>query len=338
MLRFWCDRVRQAGRTVLAVVLAGAVTAGAAAQPAPVIAGADAPALQQALAQWLEDDEGAALTALAGLATQGNRAAQVLLGVIDKSPALQGPWLSRLPRADRVALMRAPGGLSGRSWLAEAADQPVAAAWLALLRADSGPEVGAQLLALGEARAARQALVTLAAREHPELATAWHDWMDPDLAFVVWHRARPALQDRIAALVPAGHPQRALMGLPGLAADWDDWLAHSPGALPLRSLCAADCPETQASCRRAAMAAMGGPVVALTLGSPVEALIPQDRFLASPRGRAAMRRRILLAADVRGRAALLARATAADACLGSHLTAEIDRYRQVRNGVTEPDG
>lgn len=311
----------------VAVVLG--LTAAALAQVA--LPGAMEAGFVQARAAWLADDEETALVALAGLARSGNRAAQVLLGVIEKAPELQGPWLSRQSRDARVALMRAPGGMSGRSWLTEAADQPLAAAWLELMRADSGPEVGAALAALGETRAARVALAALAAREHPDLRERWSDWMDPELAFVVWPRATDALRDRLVAAVGPDHPQRAMMGAPPPEGGWAAWLAGNPAAAPIRALCEAECPGSQPACRQAAHAALGSHIAALTLGSPVEALISQDEFLASARGRAAVLRRMLLAADARGRPALIARATETDACLGTRLVAEAERYRAVRS-------
>lgn len=297
------------------------------------IAGAADPAFLAARAAWLADDEAAALAALAGLAQSGNAAARVLLGLIDRFPELQGPWLSRLPRAERLALMRAPGGMSGRSWLGETARTPLAAAWLDLMRVEAGPETGAALAAMGEGRAARLALSMLAAREHPAVRDDWQDWMDPELAFVVWPRASDALRARLDAAIGPEHPQRALMGEAGPAAGWADWLAESPVAAPFRALCAAECPDSQPACRLAAHAALGSQVAAVTLGSPAESLIAQDEFLASPRGRAAVLRRILLAADARGRPALIARATDSDACLGARLAAEADRYRTIRDGV-----
>jgi hypothetical protein len=296
------------------------------------IAGATDPAFVAARAAWLADDEAAALAALAGLAQSGNAAARLLLGLIDRFPELQGPWLSKLPRADRLALMRIPGGLSGQSWLASA-DTPLAAAWVELMRVEAGPETGATFAALGEARAARVALTMLAAREHPALRNDWYDWMDPELAFVVWPRASDALRARLDTAIAPDHPQRGLMGWPAPEAGWSDWLAQSPVAAPFRALCAAECPDSQAACRSAAHAALGSQVAATTLGSPVEALIAQDEFLAAPRGRAAVLRRILLAADARGRPALIARATEADACLGNRLAAEADRYRTIRDGA-----
>jgi hypothetical protein len=302
------------------------------------IAGAEAPGFLLARAAWLEDDEAGALSQLGELARQGNAAAQVLIGLIDKSPWLQGPWLAQLDRGERISLMRAPGGLSGRSWLTHAADEPLAATWLAILRPDGGPEVGAAFAAMNEHRAARDALATLAAREHPGLGSVWGDWMDLEMAFVLWPRADDALRARIDAAVPPDHPQRGLMGGVTLPGALDRWLAESPATAALRHLCASECPQSQNPCRAAAYAALGSHIAVLTVGSPAETLIPQDEFLASPRGRSAILRRMLLTADARGRRALIQRAEAGDSCLGVRLALEELRYRPTVAGNAPRDG
>ena len=338
--RLWRDLRRSASAALLAASLAGATPAQAQTpEPPPArhtVPGADAPAFARALALWLDDDEATALPALAALAHEGNTAARLLLGLIDRSPTLQGPWLARLPRAQRLEVMRAPGGMSGRSWLAEIASDPIAAAWLALMRTDAGLATGAALAALGETRAAREALVVLAMRHHPDLGQDWHDWMDPELAFLIWPRAREAVRTQLERVLPAGHPHWLLVGQ--ATAAWDIWLASSPAAAPFAAFCRAECPQSVAACQRAAHAALGSHVAALTLGSPVEALIAQTDFLASPRSRSSLLRRILLSVDARGRRARNDRATQTEACLGSRLAAEADRYRHIRNGQSGSDG
>ena len=66
--------------------------------PAPAsgasLAGQDDPRFVGALDLWLADDEAEALPALAALAAQGNRAAQVLLALIDANLPYQGPGSS----------------------------------------------------------------------------------------------------------------------------------------------------------------------------------------------------------------------------------------------------
>ena len=72
---------------------------------------------------------------------------------------------------------------------------------------------------------------------------------------------------------------------------------------------------------------MGSHQRALTLGSPVEALIPTADFADSPRGHATVLRKIMLSTDARGRIGLLTRAKAADMCLAGVLDTEFGRYR-----------
>lgn len=318
---------RFAGCKVLLLVLALAI-------PVPSPAGAEA--FERALQTWLHDDEGEALGQLSDMAQGGDLRARLLLGLIDKTPALQGPWLAQLPRDRRMTLLRAPGGMSGRSWLAEATELPLAAAWLDLLQVGAGLELAERMAAMGEARAARQAVGMLAAREELTPGEHWPHWMDPELAWLVWPIAGVELRSRIDAMIPRDHPQRALMGLPVDADTMDIWLQDNPAAAPLRAVCQAHCPESMATCLRAAHGALGSHVALLTLGSPVEGLIAQEVFLASRRGRTAVLRRILLSTDRRGQARMIETARAANACLGETLAQEAALYRYSRPDPPRP--
>ena len=136
-----------------ALVLMPVAAPGARAEP---VAGQDDPAFAAALTLWLADDEAEALPALATLAADGNRAAQVLVALIDRVPDYQGPWLVGLERAERIALMRAPGARSGISWMAEAAvDTPLAALWMQSDDPDTTVATALAFAGIGEARAAR---------------------------------------------------------------------------------------------------------------------------------------------------------------------------------------
>jgi hypothetical protein len=75
-------------------------------------AGHDDPRFQAAVQAWLDDKDQTALPALAALATEGNTVAQILLGRIANRPMSR--WLANMNRKDRNALLRAPGGLSGK--------------------------------------------------------------------------------------------------------------------------------------------------------------------------------------------------------------------------------
>lgn len=68
--------------------------------------GADAAPFVEAVARWLDGPEHVALPLIAAEARAGNPAAQLLLALIDRTPSLQGPWLARLPRSERLALLR----------------------------------------------------------------------------------------------------------------------------------------------------------------------------------------------------------------------------------------
>lgn len=267
------------------------------------LAGQQDPAFQGALDAWLSGDEAQALPALAALAAADNRAAQVLLGLIDVTPQYQGRWLYALPRADRIALMRAPsggsGGVSGQNWLRLAAEQePLAAAWVQLWDGNAKAEVMLEFARLGEESAARTAAKRLARREakgfgaladEPEfppfaIGLAIRDWQTTDPV-----RAKAALD-----ALPPVDPGRALIGTyqPDPAAVLA--LARTDPALRLldRHLVTL-CPdpeggeEARAQRLADALVMLGGWWGLADLGPPVEALVDPDRWVASAQGTAA---------------------------------------------------
>jgi hypothetical protein len=324
--------------------LGGAALLGAWLLPLPAAAaqatipGADDRELTEAVEHWLHSDEDVGLIALADLAHDGNAAARLLLAIIDKTPALQGPWLAHLPREERIALLRQPGGLSGRSWLHELTDLPLGAAWLSLMDPNTGPEVVATLTELGEARAAREALVMLAAREHPGLRTLDPASIDPDLIFLLWRGADDDRRAELLEHVTAGGAQHALIEGTLDTDRLQHWLTGAGAGAPLDAICAHECPETRALCLSNAYRALASHNALLTLGSPLEALVPQERFLATPRGRESTLRRILQTHDARGRRALISQMREHDACLADVLEAEAARYRYRRPGNDSPAG
>jgi len=115
------------------------------------IPGQGSPAFQAVLQDWLDGNDMAALTQLAELARQDNRAAQIFLARVAEEAYLHTHVTGSLPRAERVALLRQPGGLSGKSWL-KAAQEDVPLA-LAMLQSKNVNEKGAAtpvLLKYGE--------------------------------------------------------------------------------------------------------------------------------------------------------------------------------------------
>jgi hypothetical protein len=120
-------------------------------------AGADT--LGEAVAAWVAADDAAAMPALAGLAAAGDTRAMLFLGAIEPRPLVTAFMLD-LGRADRNALLRQPGGLSGKSWLiaipAGDPQRPLADALLAARAGDPLP-----LLAAGQTGAAVQPLLRM---------------------------------------------------------------------------------------------------------------------------------------------------------------------------------
>ncbi len=263
------------------------------------VAGQDDPAFARALEVWLAGDEAAALPQLAVLAQDQNRAAQILLGLIDTTPALQGEWLMTQTRDARIALLRGPGGLSGQNWMRAAAEtEPLAQTWLALWDGDARPGVILDFARQGEARAARIAAMTLARREKSGFAALADDPAYPAAAraFAIreWRRTEPARAVREEASLAPADPQGEILGLrPESPAETAKWLATHPEGDALVAFCAALCPDAdQAACQAEAYQAMGGYWEVMALGSPAEAIIASDRFNRSPAGLASVLRKL----------------------------------------------
>ncbi len=318
----------------LALFLASAISA----EADELLVGAESPDFQSALDRWLQNDEEYALSAFAALAGDGNKAAQLLLGRIDKTPAHQGPWLAHLPRADRLALLRQPGGLSGRSWLRALDDHPLGKAWLSLVTPSAGPELIATFAELNEPRAAREAMVILAAREHSGLREIDPAEIDPELIYLLWRSADDARRAELLDHVAADSPQRAFLDSTLDRAQLEDWLAGSAIGAPIDAVCAKYCTDSRAACLSAGYLALASHNALLTLGSPVEALVSQDRFLNTPRGRSSVLRRMLQTHDARGRRAMISQMRDHDACLADVLEAEAALYRYRRPGSDSSNG
>ncbi|MEC9344782.1 MAG: hypothetical protein VYB54_01055 [Pseudomonadota bacterium] len=117
------------------------------------------PRLAAAIERWLNDDDAGSLPVMAELARDGDTDARLLLGTIEQLEMTPGSWIAALDRDGRIALFRAPFGLSGTSWLAvEAPDNALAQALLDARAAGSRIGAARRLMALGEPRAAATAL------------------------------------------------------------------------------------------------------------------------------------------------------------------------------------
>lgn len=284
------------------------------------------PEFAQAMSLWLDANEAYALPAFAELAAQGNTAAQILLGLIDKTAALQGPYLTNLARAERIALLRQPGGLSGRSWMhAAARSSPRAALWLDLWQLQGGTEIAQGFAALDEQRACREALLAQVSRQESGFDSELlaEPWFPDSLRHLTTARAL-ALDE--AEALPRGHPLRQFAGESLAPDDLRDWLSDAPLALPLRAACAAECGESTDMCTLALYKALGSYHTLAMIGSPSVVLVPEESFATSPRGRQAVARRIMLMHSARMRDITYARLSEIDICAAEWLRAEYRSY------------
>ncbi|MDG2257179.1 MAG: hypothetical protein P8L68_01640 [Paracoccaceae bacterium] len=96
--------------------------------------GIDAPEFLEAKAAWLDGDDMVALTALAHLSRGGNTAAQLLLARIAEEPHMHRQVTGDMTRAEKIALLRQPGGLSGTSWLDAATEEAALARYLVIAK------------------------------------------------------------------------------------------------------------------------------------------------------------------------------------------------------------
>lgn len=290
------------------------------------VKGSQDPEFLQALSMWLDTDEAESLPAFAGLAAQGNTAAQILLGLIDKTAALQGPYLTNLPRAERIALLRQPGGLSGQSWMHAAAQtSPRAALWLDLWQMQGGIEVAKGFAAHDEKRACRESLLVQVSRQESgfDADLIAQPWFPESLRHLTTARAL-ALDE--AEALPRGHPLRQFAGQPLAQDDLRDWLQSAPLALPLRAACAAECGDSTDMCTLALYEALGSYHSLAMIGSPSVALVSEDSFAVSPRGRQAVARRITLMHSARVREMTYTRLSEIDICAADWLRAEYRSY------------
>lgn len=222
------------------------------------LAGAEAPALRAALALWLAGEEEAALPAMADQARAGNAAAQVMIALIDMTAAYQGDWLGALPRAERIALMRRPGGISGESWLA-VAEGALAQAWRRLLDTETGPAVVTEFADMGEDRAAVFAARTLKRRQNRELAAAM---------------AEPGVPDYLATY------------------GGGEWLPapDDPAWAPVSAACANLCAGDAPACAIAVQEALGGDLH--LAGPPASQIVPPADWAASAMAQSSLLRMV----------------------------------------------
>jgi len=262
------------------------------------IDGQSAPEYIQALALWLDDNEAEALPTLAKLAKDGNTAARLLVGMIDKNASLQGPWLALLSKQDRIALLRFKGGLSGTSWLRQVKNTPSISIWLKILDSQADIETALKLANLGEERLLRAGLIMLEARQTTGFAAFAGDARFPRavqyLILREWHKAGNFMTVATALhTLHKGDAQRDFLRDMVRTTDHEKWLLETSLAPSLHVLCRANCPQNQGACMRAGFHSLGGYHHFVTQGTPLASLIPEERFAASQRGQRSVLRRAL---------------------------------------------
>lgn len=175
--------------------------------------------LTTAVDAWLADKDEVAIPALAEHAAAGNVDAQLFLEQIRSRPGVPSPFLAGLGAKERNALLKAPGGAFGKSWLqVNEAENGTARA----LQHASDPKFQAQgietLLDLGEAGPAVPLLLELFNfGDFPEvMRLSEHENFPKDARTLAWLSALLAPAD-----AGAGRRENLLAELDEELADYD---------------------------------------------------------------------------------------------------------------------
>lgn len=281
--------------------------------------------LSEVTALWLSGDDAQALPQLAELARTGNLDARLLLARIETQDLGPSPYRVAMDPDAAKALFRdatAPT-LWPQTWLSVEAAKGAPRA-VALQKA-SQPEPDlpliSQLHALGEAQASDHPTRILALRGSDAEKTALkaHPALLPELAPYLAYLSDPPEPrgDGLAALrhitgdETIDATERDAMGMAGILAlgfhygdhdagnPWrpivEHWLLSNPASRPVAALCETRCPQQAGACSFAMMALNGGYFELIRIDSPLETVIPQERFLHSPRAAQMVLRRATLA-------------------------------------------
>ncbi len=131
---------------------------------------AQAPDFEVTVENWLDGHDLQSLTELGQLARNENVAAQILLARIAQRPNTFSHITKDLSRKEKISLMRKPGGLSGKSWMSEAAKtSPLALAFIQSSSKDDKSEALAQLFEKGETQSAIMVGYTLVQQGEADL-------------------------------------------------------------------------------------------------------------------------------------------------------------------------
>lgn len=279
--------------------------------------GTNEPRFQAAISDWLEGEDKSSLGSFALLAREGNRAAQVFLGQIERRPWLHYHVTGSLSREERIALLRKDGGLSGKSWLEIAAvDTPLARELFEARKPYRDTRNAFALFSLGELSSAVPLIYTAWGRGgildaleialHPNAVKYSSGFVQPkiyhlpSMARMGWFSLDdprlPRIQEKLH-LVPAidrvgaamwGESERPrdirdYVGQPEKLEEIGSLLLQVEELRPLVQYVRRYCPDDMAQVLGALqILEIDGPLTLLTL-SPLETLIPSPDYVKSAR-------------------------------------------------------
>ncbi len=262
-----------------------------------------------AVEDWLGGRDLSALETLAELSREGNPAAQILLASIATRAQTHIHVTSDLSRKERIALLRKPKGLSGASWLSEAAKtEPLA---VALLQSTRIGERAAAITGLIEMGETDTALLAMNSVNSPQEAGALLDALigietqipseaDLVLSKLIYLATSNGSGRYVgSARAPRGWSQREGTNLSDLTwgavpgprqllddaeklAELIDLSRQVNAWTPLRRFCEKNCSSAIGECTVAGAfwLRLSGP---FGLRSPVQSLIPNDVYWSSAR-------------------------------------------------------
>ncbi|WP_298934234.1 hypothetical protein [uncultured Ruegeria sp.] len=279
--------------------------------------------LEKAVALWLDGDDARALPMLAELAAKGDAEARLLLARIETTDLGPSPFRLGLEPAQSRALFRQKDlSAFGRSWLVveAAAGNELAQALLRAKRPEADPALISRLNALGEHQATDYPtrIIALYGNEDMRLSLLEDDGLMDDLKpYLSYLTLDPEPRgDGLAALrhiqsdgvEASSAPALGMAGTLALGLGYGDlspdnpwrpavesWLMTAQSTVPIAQLCSTSCGTEAPACAFAFMALSGGYFEVIRTDSPLETVIPQDRFLNSPRARLMVLRRAVLA-------------------------------------------
>mmetsp|Transcript_7466 Transcript_7466/g.12643 ORF Transcript_7466/g.12643 Transcript_7466/m.12643 type:complete len:265 (-) Transcript_7466:1149-1943(-) len=224
---------------------------------------------------------------------------------------------SDLLRKDRIALLRIPKGLSGKSWLTEAQNtEPLAAALLQSGKIDEKAPAIAALIEYREPTAALLAAQSMLfqgeAAELLEVLEGLDEKLPEEASVLLLWALYQSENSDSGRYVGSARVGTLVLGEQSLRKYELAWTAASPRALvedpdlranvirlsddvrswtPLRNFCEANCEDSRQSCTAVGASALSaaGP---FSLRSPAESLIPNDVYWSSARVEADLVRQI----------------------------------------------